>query len=441
MTSPPTVSPDAVLARSLSYEQARDLVRSPEAETRVALAGRTDVAPEILYFLAQDATPAVRVTVAANPAAPAMADAYLAADGDESVREALAGKIALAEQDGGRPRTPRQQSLTRDVLDRLSQDNLTAVRAAIADGLKSLPTADPVLINRLARDLEILVAAPVLEHSPVLREEDLLDIIRSSPVQGALAAIARRAYVDGSVTDAIVASGEASAITHLLYNANAHLQEHTLESLIDAAGNQPDWQPPLIHRPELRDASIRRLAEVVADNLLDRLMQRDSMTPETATEVREVVNKRLRERFGASDRPLRSPGMPGEDLPSPFDSATEDRLAPFLEKAHILLDQGKLTETTISVALLTDDTDSLVAGLAVLADLNVRVVLDILGSQSARAICALAWAAGLPARFALELQAKLGRIPLDHAIRPAVNGAYQPDEAELRWQIEMFQNT
>lgn len=440
MSSSPDPVP-GILAPNLSYEQARDLASTSTVETRIALAGRVDVAPEILYFLTQDDDPRVRVTVAANPSAPVKANVHLARDADEAVREALATKVATAEQSGGQGRSERQKALSRSVLDHLAQDQLTAVRAAIAEGLKSVSDADPDLINRLARDLEILVAAPVLEHSPVLRDEDLLDIISSSPVQGAMAAIARRAYVDARVTDAIVASGDTHAITHLLYNANAHLQEHTLDALVDSAGSQPDWQPPLIHRPELRDASIRRLAEVVADNLLDRLMQRDSMSPETAAEVREVVGQRLRERFGDTTHPVRPPHAPGDDLPSPFDRQTEERLTPHLQRAQALQAQNKLNETVLSVALLTDDVDSLVAGLSVRTTLNVRVVLDILSSQSARAICALAWAADLPARFALELQVKLGRIPLDYAIRPGAGGTYQPSEAEMRWQIEMFVET
>jgi len=90
------------------------------------------------------------------------------------------------------------------------------------------------------------------------------------------------------------------------------------------------------------------------------------------------------------------------------------------------------------VALLTDDIDGLVAELAVLSGLTVRVVLDILASQSARAIASLAWASGLSARFGLELQLKLGRIAMDHAVRPAGGGGYPLSEPEMRWQIEMY---
>jgi uncharacterized protein (DUF2336 family) len=448
LTAQAHADPEGVLNQRLSYEQARDLARSQELTVRMALAGRTDVAPEILYFLAQDPDRNVRVTVAANPAAPPKADQILVGDAASDVREALASKVAMAEERGGAGQSARQKAIARDVLDRLSLDSLTAVRAAIAEGLKALPSADHALINRLARDVEILVAAPILEYSPVLREEDLLDIIRSSPVQGALAAISRRRYVDPAVTDAIVASGDSHAITHLLYNANAHLQEHTLDSIIESAGAQPDWQPPLIHRPELVETSIRRLAAVVADNLLDRLMARQDLSPDAARDLRQMVDERMWERFGQPPvdggpgptevtRPAPPPASV-DSLPLPFAAGTAQRYEPLLARARLLLDKGKLDESALTVALLTDDIDGLVCGLAVRASLGVQVVLNILASQSARAICALAWGAGLTARFALELQVKLGRVAYEHAIRPGLSGAYQPSEAEMRWQIEMY---
>ncbi len=437
VTEPP--SDQDALAPILTYEQARELASHADEAIRVALAGRTDVAPEILYFLCQDGAASVRMTVAANPAAPVKADLRLSDDGDEAVREALAIKVADAERSGGRGKTRRQKMIGQQVLDQLSRDRLTAVRSAIAEGLKSLPGVDRDIIKRLAQDLEILVAAPILEHSPVLLDEDLLDIIRSSPVQGALAAISRRSYVDPSVTEAIVASNDSHAITHLLYNANAHLREHTLDSLIESAGDKPDWQPPLIHRPELAESSVRRLAEVVAENLLDRLMEREDLGEDTVSDLREVVRARLRERYGDGDHAARSfHPVGGESLPSPYDHETDHRYEAALAEAQAQHAKGRLTEAAVTISLLTDHTDGLVAGLSVLSGLGVRVIVDILASQSARAIASLAWAADLSPRFALELQLKMGRISSERAIRPAPTGGHGLEEAEMRWQIEMY---
>ena len=42
------------------------------------------------------------------------------------------------------------------------------------------------------------------------------------------------------------------------------------------------------------------------------------------------------------------------------------------------------------------------------------------------------------ARFAAELQQRLGRIPADRVLQPGPDGAYRLAEADLRWQLEMF---
>lgn len=412
----------------LSYEQARALAAAHE-DIRRKLAARTDVPPEILYYLAGDADVQVRRAVAANPTSPARANLVLTDDHDPTVRAALADKVARDENATDQPvvRT-KVRSITLEVLDRLSRDRVALVRAAISEGLKELPWIDAELINRLARDLEIIVAAPILEYSPVLKEEDLLDIIQSSPIQGALAAIARRTYVDPTVTDAIVASGERQAITHLLYNANAQLQEHTLDALLAAAEDRPEWHQPLVHRPELATYGVDRLAKILADHLLQRLVERHDLSRDALRQIGDVVSARLHEKLQDGAR----------KTPRHFDEDTERRFKPFLDRARDLHLHGKLDETAFMASLLTDQVDELMAGLAICADLPIRVVLEIVGSQSARAIMAVAWAAGLSARFAHELQLKVGRVPATSSLPPRDDGSFALPEVELRWQIEMF---
>ncbi len=429
MSSPsPTFDLPLTPDTPLSYEEARALAGDPRLPVREAVAALTTVAPEILYFLSQDDAASVRLAVARNPQAPAKANLRLAEDADETVRTALAAKVTDLHRQGIAAPGARAQSIALEVLDRLSRDRLTLVRAAVADGLKDVSQVDPGLVRRLARDVEILVAAPILEFSPLLDDQDLLEIIRQSPMAGVLAAIARRAYVAPAVTEAIVASGDSRAITHLLYNAGSQLQEHTLDSLISAVDREPDWQLPLARRPDLPEPSVRRLAEMVADHVLSSLMQRGDLTAEAAARLREVVGARVRE--GLPDGPA--------TLASPYASEAEDRFAPFLEHARAVQAEGELTEAHLMVLLLTDHVDDLVAGLAVLAALPVGVVLEMLASQSPRAIAALARSAGLSARFGLELQVKLGRISLDAALRPLPDGAHALSETETRWQVEMF---
>src|SRR5688572_13026501 len=112
----------------IEYQQARALAADPDRETRRRLAERADVQPEILYFLAEDAEPEVRGTIAANSATPRHADLVLAKDADVGVRERLAHKIGrLAPNLSGEERAHIRE-LTLEVIGILAADRTARVR-------------------------------------------------------------------------------------------------------------------------------------------------------------------------------------------------------------------------------------------------------------------------------------------------------------------------
>jgi len=138
------------------------------------------------------------------------------------------------------------------------------------------------------------VSRPVLEHSPLLSDPVLIEIIRSDPVRGAVAAISRRDGLRGDVADAVAASGEERAITALLSNKSAQIREETLDGLIEIASGVPAWHAPMVSRPVLSARAIARLSGFVADSLLEALCSRKDIDAKTAKLVSENVRERLR---------------------------------------------------------------------------------------------------------------------------------------------------
>src|SRR3546814_5986557 len=96
------------------------------------------------------------------------------------------------------------------------------------------------LIQRLARDAEDVVACPVLEFSPLLSEEDLLEIIASAGLSSRLCAISRRRNLGEAISDAIVQRNDREAVSELLANGSAQIREETLDSLIAASVKETD---------------------------------------------------------------------------------------------------------------------------------------------------------------------------------------------------------
>lgn len=107
----------------------------------------------------------------------------------------------------------------------------------------------PPLVKQLATDSYLTVCGPVVEYSPALTEEDLLEIIESPPIQGALGAISRRACVGETVSHAISECNDVEAISDLLANPSVQIREETLDSLIEGAPTVTIWHKPLVNRP------------------------------------------------------------------------------------------------------------------------------------------------------------------------------------------------
>jgi hypothetical protein len=179
-------------APPIDYEESKALVQSRDPADRKRVAADQQVKPEILYFLANDPDASVRTAVARNQATPVQADVILARDPQEAVRADLAAKISRFAPDLRPDETDKLKAMTYQVLETLIQDQAVRVRKVVAETLKDMNTAPVELIQRLARDPELAVAGPVLQYSPVLTDDDLLDIVRQLPIPGAAAAIAKR---------------------------------------------------------------------------------------------------------------------------------------------------------------------------------------------------------------------------------------------------------
>ncbi|HYD97828.1 MAG TPA: DUF2336 domain-containing protein [Alphaproteobacteria bacterium] len=410
------------------YEKAKALARDPDPAVRRKLAAQIDTRPELLYYLAEDAVAPVRVAIAANPSTPRQADALLSRDRDDEVRVTLAGKIArLVPQMSGEAHQ-QMARLTFGILETLARDQAVAVREILAETLKDMPSAPPHIVQQLARDLEIRVSAPVLTHSPVLGDDDLLSIISANPVPGALAAIARRGTVSGNVADAIAGSTDEAAIAVLLANPSAQIREATLDHLIERAPGVEAWHEPLVRRPKLPPGAVRKLAKFVADSLLSVLEARPDLDSATAQQLADTVRQRLAAKAAepaeAAEGGKAKPSGPEPERPS--------------DRARRLNKEGKLDEAAVAAAVSGADRAFVLAALAELAGIDMALAEQVMRSQSPRGVVALVWRCGLSMRLALQVQLRIARIAPNQALNPRGGSSYPLSPDEMEWQLEFF---
>lgn len=406
------------LPRQLSYEAARDVLESQAADLKRELAGRSDAEPEMLYYLAGDEAPEVRRRIAANPATPHQANRLLADDGDDDVRAELARKIARLVPGMELGEAARARDLALEVLERLAADHLPRVRQIVAEEICRSERVPAALVRRLAADVETIVAAPVLEFSPLLSDEDLLEIIAGGAVSGVLAAIASRRNVNAPVADAVVATLDVPAVAALLANPSAQIREDALDRVISHAEEIVAWQKPLVLRPELSLRAVRRVAGFVAFSLLEILARRTDLDEATAGELRQRVRERIKV----------------EKL-SPEAADTVDAARRKVADARRA---GTLGDDFVCDAILENARDVVLEALAQLSRTPAFAVERVFASRSAKAVTALCWRAGLQMRTAMRLQSQLLKLPARDLLmaRHGVNYPMTPEE--MAWHLSYF---
>jgi hypothetical protein len=174
------------------------------------------------------------------------------------------------------------QEKSLDLLERLAEDELPRVRAIIAEEIAQCAHIPRRLALRLARDVEETVCGPILRYSPLLSDEDLIEIIASTRVHGAVEAIAQREGLSGDVSAAIAASLDIPAVAQLLANPSAQIREETLNTIVTQAQGIDAWHRPLVMRTDLSLRAIRRIATFVSRSLIDELVNRNRLDDETA---------------------------------------------------------------------------------------------------------------------------------------------------------------
>ncbi|HEY1981031.1 MAG TPA: DUF2336 domain-containing protein, partial [Xanthobacteraceae bacterium] len=405
------LKPDALPERLRPEE----VVRLLEEESRAAqdaLAGRTDAAPEVLFYIAREGSAAARRSVAANPSSPAQANRLLADDKDDDVRAELARKIARLMPNLPPNASEKVRALTVETLERLARDQLPRVRAILAEEIKLLDCVPKRMVKALARDVES-VAAPILEYSPLLSDSDLMEIISTAKAHFALVAIAKRRPVSGSVSEAISEAMHVPAVSALLANSSADIRQQTLEKIVDHASRIKDWHLPLVLRNDLSQRAIRRLAGFVGASLMERLAARHGLDAET----RAFLTKQMRARL---------------------DSAADDQFDPAAAEVAKLAKRGDLNDHSVEAAAEGGRREFIVAALAKLAKVTTDTVRRILDAGTAKPITALVWRAGLGMRTGFKIQTFVMRLPAGELL-PARGGVGFPlSESEMLWHLDYF---
>lgn len=152
----------------------------------------------------------------------------------------------------------------------LLDDPSPKVRLAMAEALKLSPRAPQQIVAALAAD-QPEVAAPLLALSPVLGDNDLIDLVAASSA-AAQGLIASRARVSMALSAAIAEVGEPDACVALLHNPGAEIASVSFRRIAERQGGLAPVREALVTHPalpsETRHALVISLGEVLTTSPL-----------------------------------------------------------------------------------------------------------------------------------------------------------------------------
>jgi len=200
----------------------------------------------------------------------------------------------------------RERALMTDILRKLIHECEMAVRRDLSERLSSAPNPPHELIVALAND-EIEVAEPILRASAVLRDAELVGVIRHRTQQHQLA-IAMRRSLSEYVSDALVETGNIDVVKVLLENPDAQISEATMEYLAEESRRVDTYQEPLLRRDDLSPALAARMYLWVSAALRSHILENFDIEPSR-------IDDHLEQAAGG---PESQQGVPKKDKPAEF---------------------------------------------------------------------------------------------------------------------------
>jgi uncharacterized protein (DUF2336 family) len=274
------------------------------------------------------------------------------------IRGMLAAKIAV--DFSSSHFTEVESAIAADIFRILLKDTDKVVRKNLAQHLSSCDNAPHDIILKLAQD-EADIASSVLEHSTVLTDDDLMEIVKSTKEVLKLCAVARRSKVSEPVSDILLGTWNEEVLHDLFQNKGAALSEKSLMQTWNVVSSSRSLLETLVHRGDLPLTVAEKIYVVVTDELKGQLVKKYKFASPQAQKLSS--DAREWEMLGI---------VPANGSISPQND----------EQVEDLIDQlymgGRLTHSFLIRALCVGSLSVFEAGLARLAGVprvNARILL------------------------------------------------------------------
>jgi uncharacterized protein (DUF2336 family) len=157
-----------------------------------------------------------------------------------------------------------------DIMGKLVFELEMKVRQHLAETLSGVGAAPHDLVKRLANDA-IEVARPVLMKSGILKDVDLIEIVKNCG-QEHLLAVSKRTTVSETVVDALVEKGNDKVLGSLAGNSGASISRGAMEKMVARSEGSESIQEPLVKRADLPPDLVQKMFTFVSDALREHIL-------------------------------------------------------------------------------------------------------------------------------------------------------------------------
>ena len=186
--------------------------------------------------------------------------------------------------------SPDDRAAAEGAMIMLLDDPSPLVRRALAEVFASSRKAPRVIVHALAAD-QPDIARPLLARSPLLLDQDLVDLIATSQPEAQMV-IAGRAMLSRSLAAAIAEVGSAEACLTLVENPDADIAPFSIDRIVERFGHLAAIRESLLGRDDLPMAVRQALLSKLSQTLAGFVAGRKWMGPEHAEYVaREACEK------------------------------------------------------------------------------------------------------------------------------------------------------
>lgn len=314
----------------------------------------------------------------------------------------VAGLYESAAEHGGAP------DALADIFIALTRKAEREIRQVLAQRLAKADWAPAALVRMLAAD-EIEIARPVIAGSPLLLDDDLLQLLADCSIEHQIQ-VALRPDLGAAVARAIVAGADPAVMTALASNRSARIDPAVFADLVERSRQLAALRAPLTRHPSLNEDLALRLYQWVGDALRQAIGDRFSLDPVRLTEALQSAAQTT------AQATARDTAVAWE---APSADQTDARLVAKLHAA------GQLRPAYLIRALREEKLGVFAHGLAVLGRFEIAQIRRALAGDTARPLFLACIAVGLDRAAFPALLTEIRKL----------NGGFPRDPDASAWRL------